>query len=145
MASTPDEGCRRSGGAPRVGRRGISNRYWARVELVGAVATAIALFRPRLKLVFGVIERLFTLSVILWLYAMATSIRVWALTEGRNIDSRTLWTVVTLVPISGRVDRGIRAILGTVRVLFSRASQRIHRVTTWTASQLVPGVVLTSR
>jgi hypothetical protein len=41
------------------------------VVLVGAIATALALVGPRLKQIFGLIERLFTLSVIIWLYAVA--------------------------------------------------------------------------
>jgi hypothetical protein len=41
------------------------------VVLVGAVATALALVGPRLKRVFGLIERLFKLSVIVWLYVMS--------------------------------------------------------------------------
>jgi Protein of unknown function (DUF998) len=41
------------------------------VVLVGAVATALALIGPRLKRVFGLIERLFTLSVIVWLYVIS--------------------------------------------------------------------------
>lgn len=39
--------------------------------LVGAIATAVALVGPRLKKIFGLIERLFTLSVIAWLCVMA--------------------------------------------------------------------------
>jgi hypothetical protein len=41
------------------------------VVLVGAVATALALVGPRLKQIFGLIERLFTLSVIVWLFAVS--------------------------------------------------------------------------
>jgi hypothetical protein len=42
---------------------------WA--VLAGAVATALALIGPRLKRVFGLVERLFTLSVIVWLYVIS--------------------------------------------------------------------------
>jgi hypothetical protein len=41
------------------------------IVLGGAVATALALVGPRLKQVFGLIERLFTLAVIVWLYVMS--------------------------------------------------------------------------
>ena len=41
------------------------------VVLVGAAATALALVGPRLKQIFGLIERLFTLSVIVWLYVVS--------------------------------------------------------------------------
>jgi hypothetical protein len=41
------------------------------VVLVGAVATALALVGPRLNKIFGLIERLFTLSVIIWLYVVS--------------------------------------------------------------------------
>jgi hypothetical protein len=41
------------------------------IVLVGAVATALALVGPRLKRIFGLIERLFTLSVIVWLYVIS--------------------------------------------------------------------------
>jgi hypothetical protein len=44
------------------------------VVLAGAVATALALIGPRLKRVFGLIERLFTLSVIVWLYVISIEI-----------------------------------------------------------------------
>src|SRR6202046_2346137 len=37
------------------------------VVLAGAVACALGLVSPRLKLVFGLIERFFTLSVIVWI------------------------------------------------------------------------------
>ena len=37
------------------------------VVLAGAVACALALVGPRLKRIFGLIERLFTVSVILWI------------------------------------------------------------------------------
>jgi hypothetical protein len=41
------------------------------VVLAGAVATALALIGPRLKRIFGLVERLFTLSVIVWLYVIS--------------------------------------------------------------------------
>jgi hypothetical protein len=41
------------------------------VVLAGAAATALALIGPRLKRVFGLVERLFTLSVIVWLYVIS--------------------------------------------------------------------------
>jgi hypothetical protein len=37
------------------------------VVLTGAIACALALFAPRLKRIFGLIERLFTASVIVWI------------------------------------------------------------------------------
>jgi len=39
--------------------------------LAGAVLCVLGLIGPRLKLVFGLIERFFTLSVIAWLYAIS--------------------------------------------------------------------------
>ncbi len=62
---------------------GLLNHYqdWHRIKtpiealgwivLVGAIATAVAIVGPRLKRNFGVIEGIFTLSVILWLYAIS--------------------------------------------------------------------------
>jgi hypothetical protein len=44
------------------------------VVLAGAVATALALIGPRLKRVFWLIERLFTLSVIAWLYVISIEV-----------------------------------------------------------------------
>ena len=44
------------------------------VVLTGAVATALALLGPRLKRVFGLIERLFTLSVIVWLCVISIEV-----------------------------------------------------------------------
>jgi hypothetical protein len=44
------------------------------VVLTGAVATALALLGPRLKRVFGLIERLFTLSVIVWVYVISIEV-----------------------------------------------------------------------
>jgi hypothetical protein len=41
------------------------------VVLAGAVACAFALVGPRLKLIFGAIERFFTVSVIAWLYVVS--------------------------------------------------------------------------
>jgi hypothetical protein len=41
------------------------------IVLVGAVATALALVGPRLKQIFGLIERLFTASVIVWIYVIS--------------------------------------------------------------------------
>jgi hypothetical protein len=41
------------------------------VVLAGAVASALALVGPRLKLIFGLIERFFTISVIVWLAVMS--------------------------------------------------------------------------
>jgi hypothetical protein len=41
------------------------------VVLAGAVASALALVGPRLKLIFGFIERFFTISVIVWLAVMS--------------------------------------------------------------------------
>jgi hypothetical protein len=37
------------------------------VVLAGAVACALALAGPRLKRIFGLIERLFTASVVVWI------------------------------------------------------------------------------
>jgi hypothetical protein len=44
------------------------------VVLAGAVATALALIGARLKRIFGLIERLFTLSVIVWLYVISSEL-----------------------------------------------------------------------
>jgi hypothetical protein len=41
------------------------------VVLAGAVACALGLIGPRLKSMFGLIERFFTLSVIVWIYIMS--------------------------------------------------------------------------
>ena len=41
------------------------------VVLVGAIATAVALIGPRLKKIFGLVERIFTFSVIIWLYVIS--------------------------------------------------------------------------
>jgi len=41
------------------------------VVLAGAVACALGLVGPRLKPVFGLIERFFTLSVIIWIYIIS--------------------------------------------------------------------------
>jgi len=41
------------------------------VVLAGAVACALGLIGPRLKSTFGLIERFFTLSVIVWIYIMS--------------------------------------------------------------------------
>jgi hypothetical protein len=41
------------------------------VVLAGAVACALGLVGPRLKPLFGLIERFFTLSVIVWIYIMS--------------------------------------------------------------------------
>jgi len=41
------------------------------VVLAGAIACALGLVGPRLKSVFGLIERFFTLSVIVWLYVIS--------------------------------------------------------------------------
>ena len=41
------------------------------VVLIGAIACAVALIGPRLKRVFGLIERLFTSSVIVWIYVIS--------------------------------------------------------------------------
>jgi hypothetical protein len=44
------------------------------VVLAGAVACALGLVGPRLKPIFGLIERFFTLSVIVWIYLMSIEI-----------------------------------------------------------------------
>jgi hypothetical protein len=44
------------------------------IVLVGAVATAVALVGPQLKKIFGLIERVFTLSVIIWLYVISINL-----------------------------------------------------------------------
>jgi len=41
------------------------------VVLAGAIACALGLVGPRLKSVFGLIERFFTLSVIVWIYIVS--------------------------------------------------------------------------
>jgi hypothetical protein len=41
------------------------------VVLAGAVACALGLVNPRLKPIFGLIERFFTLSVIVWIYLIS--------------------------------------------------------------------------
>jgi hypothetical protein len=41
------------------------------VVLAGAVSCALGLIGPRLKSIFGLIERFFTLSVIVWIYIMS--------------------------------------------------------------------------
>jgi hypothetical protein len=41
------------------------------VVLVGAIACALGLVGPRLKAIFGLIERFFTLSVIVWIYIIS--------------------------------------------------------------------------
>jgi hypothetical protein len=41
------------------------------VVLAGAIACALGLVGPRLKPIFGLIERIFTLSVIVWIYIMS--------------------------------------------------------------------------
>jgi hypothetical protein len=41
------------------------------VVLAGAVGCALGLVGPRLKKIFGLIERLFTLSAIVWIYLMS--------------------------------------------------------------------------
>jgi hypothetical protein len=41
------------------------------IVLAGAVATALGLIGPRLRQVFGLIERLFALSVVVWLYVIS--------------------------------------------------------------------------
>jgi Protein of unknown function (DUF998) len=44
------------------------------VVLAGAIACALGLVGPRLKPIFGLIERFFTLSVIVWIYLMSIEI-----------------------------------------------------------------------
>jgi uncharacterized protein DUF998 len=44
------------------------------VVLAGAIACALGLVSPRLKPIFGLIERFFTLSVIVWIYLMSIEI-----------------------------------------------------------------------
>jgi hypothetical protein len=44
------------------------------VVVAGAAATGLALVGPRLKRILGLIERLFTLSVIAWLYVMSIEV-----------------------------------------------------------------------
>jgi hypothetical protein len=41
------------------------------IVLAGAVACALGLVGPRLKPIFGLIERFFTLSIIVWIYIMS--------------------------------------------------------------------------
>jgi hypothetical protein len=41
------------------------------VVLAGAIACALGLIGPRLKPIFGIIERTFTISVIVWIYVMS--------------------------------------------------------------------------
>jgi hypothetical membrane protein len=44
------------------------------IVMGGAIATALALIGPRLKRIFGLIERIFTVSVIAWLFAISTEL-----------------------------------------------------------------------
>jgi hypothetical protein len=41
------------------------------VVLAGAIACALGLVSPRLKPIFGLIERFFTLTVIAWIYLIS--------------------------------------------------------------------------
>lgn len=47
-------------------------RRAGQTQVVGQ--TALALVGPRLKQVFGLIERLFTLSVIVWIYVISVEL-----------------------------------------------------------------------
>jgi hypothetical protein len=90
------------------------------VVLVGAVATALALVGPRLKQIFGLIERLFTLSVIAWLYDISIEFirfakyRPWKLRRPSGLQDGTDQTRTATSSATGSALIAIRSPSGAV-------------------------------